>query len=185
MAALASLSIRLSRSVSPYARSLVSHRFSTNGTLNHEQIHDDGAYKSETESNSEPNVRPLNFEKPLENGLDQGVYKVLYPLYAIYWASVLYVLRYIVFCSFDTSFLIIWQAILIGQAGQIPVLKRLKSGRIVTLFSVGTGGIRNNRRPLDDEDPKEYANRCNIQWHRVSVYGERLGKLAEKNVKPG
>lgn len=99
--------------------------------------------------------------------------------------SVLYVLRYIVFRFFEASFLIMWQAILIGRAGQVPMLKRLKSGRIVTLFSLGTGGIRNNRRPLDDEDPKEYANRCNIQWHRVSVYGERLGKLAEKNVKPG
>lgn len=87
MAALASVTRRLSRCVSLYARSLVSHRSSTNGTLNHEQTHsafDDDAHKSETESNSEPNVRPLNFERPLENGLDQGVYKVLYPSYAIY-----------------------------------------------------------------------------------------------------
>lgn len=87
MAALASVTRRLSRCVSPFARSLVSHRSSTNGTLKHEQTHsefDDDAHKSETESNSEPNVRPLNFERPLENGLDQGVYKVLYPSYAIY-----------------------------------------------------------------------------------------------------
>lgn len=72
-----------------------------------------------------------------------------------------------------------------GQVGQSPVQKKLKSGTVVTLFSVGTGGIRNNRRPLQNEDPNEYANRCAVQWHRVSVYPERLGNLAMKNVTPG
>lgn len=69
--------------------------------------------------------------------------------------------------------------------GQVPVQKRLRSGRTVTLFSVGTGGIRNNRRPLDDEEPREYAERCAVQWHRVSVYPERLGGVAMKHIKPG
>jgi len=55
----------------------------------------------------------------------------------------------------------------------------------VTLLSVGTGGIRNNRRPLDNEEPREYANRCAVQWHRVSVYPERLGAIALKHVVPG
>ncbi|ERN15729.1 hypothetical protein AMTRI_Chr07g77210 [Amborella trichopoda] len=96
------------------------------------------------------NSRPI-FQRPLENGLDVGIYK----------------------------------AILVGQVGQVPVQKRLRSGRVVTLFSLGTGGIRNNRRPLDDEDPMEYANRCAVQWHRVAVYPERLGSLAMQNVKPG
>jgi single-strand DNA-binding protein len=53
------------------------------------------------------------------------------------------------------------------------------------MFSLGTGGIRNNRRPLDDEDPREYANRCAVQWHRVSVYPERLGGIVMKHVVPG
>lgn len=95
--------------------------------------------------------RTLSFQRPLENGLDQGVYK----------------------------------AILVGRVGQKPVQKRLKSGRSVTLFSLGTGGIRNNRRPLENEDPKEYANRCAVQWHRVSVYPERLASLAMNEVTPG
>lgn len=77
------------------------------------------------------------------------------------------------------------KAILVGKAGQMPVQKRLKGGRLVTLFSLGTGGIRNNRRPLNNEEPKEYAERCGVQWHRVSVYPERLGLLAKKHVKPG
>ena len=53
------------------------------------------------------------------------------------------------------------------------------------MFSLGTGGIRNNRRPLDNEDPREYANRCVVQWHRVSVYPDRLGGIVNKHVVPG
>ncbi|KAI6683343.1 hypothetical protein NL676_029256 [Syzygium grande] len=79
----------------------------------------------------------------------------------------------------------IYKAIIMGQVGQIPVVKRLKSGRIVTLFPVGTGGIRNNRRPLQNEDPREYADRSSVQWHRVSVYPEALGEMVRKHVSPG
>ncbi|CAH8260966.1 unnamed protein product [Arabidopsis lyrata] len=79
----------------------------------------------------------------------------------------------------------IFKAILVGQVGQLPLQKKLKSGRTVTLFSVGTGGIRNNRRPLINEDPREYASRSAVQWHRVSVYPERLAELVLKNVEPG
>ncbi|KAL2239996.1 UNVERIFIED_CONTAM: Single-stranded DNA-binding protein, mitochondrial [Sesamum indicum] len=95
--------------------------------------------------------QPANRERPLENGLDLGIYK----------------------------------AILVGQVGQAPIQKRLRSGKTVTLLSLGTGGIRNNRRPLDNEEPRDYANRCAVQWHRVSVYPERLGQLAMKNLVPG
>lgn len=79
----------------------------------------------------------------------------------------------------------IYKAIVMGEVGQSPVQKKLKSGRTVTLFSVGTGGIRNNRRPLDNEDPREYANRCAVQWHRVSIYVELLGNLVIKQAQPG
>ncbi|KAH0466706.1 hypothetical protein IEQ34_003944 [Dendrobium chrysotoxum] len=89
--------------------------------------------------------------RPLENGLDPGVYK----------------------------------AILVGKVGQKPVQKQLKSSRVVVLFSVATGGIRNNRRPLEDEEPRQYAERCAVQWHRVCIYPERLGRIALNHVKPG
>lgn len=79
----------------------------------------------------------------------------------------------------------VYKAIMVGKAGQKPVQKQLRSGRTVVLFSLGTGGIRNNRRPLDNEEPREYADRCSVQWHRVSVYPERLADLALKHVKPG
>uniref|UniRef100_A0A7N0TST9 Single-stranded DNA-binding protein n=1 Tax=Kalanchoe fedtschenkoi TaxID=63787 RepID=A0A7N0TST9_KALFE len=106
---------------------------------------------SQTSAAGPENPKPLFKERPLESGLDVGIYK----------------------------------AILVGEIGQNPLQKTLRSGRKVTLISLGTGGIRNNRRPLDNEDPREYANRCSVQWHRVSVYPERLGDTVMKHVKPG
>ncbi|KAF5730246.1 single-stranded DNA-binding protein mitochondrial isoform X1 [Tripterygium wilfordii] len=79
----------------------------------------------------------------------------------------------------------VYKAIIVGQVGQSPIKKKLRSGRSVTLFSIGTGGIRNNRRPLENEEPRDYANRCAVQWHRVSVYPERLGDIAVKHALPG
>ncbi|RZC61133.1 hypothetical protein C5167_022895 [Papaver somniferum] len=106
-------------------------------------------HSSSSSSSGNQYQQPI-YQRPLENGLDMGVFK----------------------------------AILVGKVGQNPIQKRLKSGRPVTLFSLGTGGIRNNRRPLDNEEPREYADRCSVQWHRVAVYPERLGGLALNHVKP-
>jgi len=50
---------------------------------------------------------------------------------------------------------------------------------------VGTGGMRNNRRPLDDESPREYADRSMVQWHRVSIYADNLGGIAMQHLKQG
>lgn len=106
----------------------------------------------DTDSTSlSPSPEITFYDRPLENGLDPGIYR----------------------------------AILVGKAGQKPLQKKLRSGTVVTLLSIGTGGIRNNRRPLDHENPREYANRCAVQWHRVSVYPERLGNLLMKHVLPG
>lgn len=91
-------------------------------------------------------------DRPLENGLDPGIYR----------------------------------AILVGEAsGQKPMQKKLRGGTVVTLFSMGTGGIHNNRRPLQNENPADYANRCSVQWHRISVYPQRLGNLVANNLLPG
>ena len=68
---------------------------------------------------------------------------------------------------------------------QKPFQKKLKNGMTLTMFSVGTGGIRNNRRPLENESPQEFADRSSVQWHRVCVYPERLGGIVMKNVVPG
>ncbi|KAL4340907.1 hypothetical protein GQ457_08G035810 [Hibiscus cannabinus] len=79
----------------------------------------------------------------------------------------------------------IYKAILVGQVGQTPVQKKLKSGTLITMFSVGTGGIRNNRRPHETEEPGEYANRRAVQWHRVCVYQDWLGDIVLKHALPG
>ncbi|GFS40722.1 nucleic acid-binding, OB-fold-like protein [Actinidia rufa] len=46
-----------------------------------------------------------------------------------------------------------------GTGGADSMQKEAEEWMVVTLLSVGTGGIRNNRRPLNEE-PREYANRC-------------------------
>ncbi|GJX11973.1 single-stranded DNA-binding protein, mitochondrial [Tanacetum coccineum] len=76
-------------------------------------------------------------------------------------------------------------AILVGKVGQNAIEKKLRSGRKVTMLSIGTGGMRNNRRPLQNEEPRDYASRSMVQWHRVSIYPERLGALVAKNAVPG
>ncbi|KAL2465224.1 Nucleic acid-binding [Abeliophyllum distichum] len=130
---------------SPRAKPSVLRSFCTKSLISEESDSDgDSVHPSSSKQRA-------NTDRPLENGLDIGIYK----------------------------------AILVGQVGQTPIQKRLKSGQMVTLLSLGTGGIRNNRRPLDNEDPRDYANRCAVQWHRVSVYPERLGELAMKNFLPG
>ncbi|TVU46405.1 hypothetical protein EJB05_05940 [Eragrostis curvula] len=106
---------------------------------------------ADQDQESENRPRPPNTTRPLESGLDPGIYK----------------------------------AILVGKVGQEPIQKRLRSGRTVVLFSLGTGGIRNNRRPLDHEEPHQYADRSSVQWHRVCVYPDRLSSLALKHVKTG
>ncbi|EXC28049.1 Single-stranded DNA-binding protein [Morus notabilis] len=79
----------------------------------------------------------------------------------------------------------VYKAVIVGRVGQKPVQKQLKNGLTLTMLSVGTGGIRNNRRPLENESPREYAERSAIQWHRVCVYPERLGAIVMKNAVPG
>lgn len=85
----------------------------------------------------------------------------------------------------NSSDLGIYKAILLGEVGQLPVQKRLRSGRVITMFSVGTGGMHNNRRPLEDESPKEYADRSMVQWHRVSIYVDNIGGIAMQHLKQG
>lgn len=74
---------------------------------------------------------------------------------------------------------------MVGKVGQNAIEKKLRSGRKVTMLSIGTGGMRNNRRPLQNEEPRDFANRSMVQWHRVSIYPERLGALVAKNAVPG
>eukprot|EP00250_Pteridium_aquilinum_P024823 c29657_g1_i1 orf=194-883(-) len=79
----------------------------------------------------------------------------------------------------------IYKAILLGEASYSPSQKILRNGSTVTLFSLGTSGMRNNRKPFENETPDQYARRSLVQWHRIAIYQFRLGALAMKFVKKG
>ncbi|KAJ1392333.1 Primosome PriB/single-strand DNA-binding [Sesbania bispinosa] len=144
-----SISRRLYRSLlsTPNPHYHLPLRFCTTNNLSDSDEFPQGDSAPSSPSQTERTI----YDRPLENGLDVGIYR----------------------------------AILVGKAGQKPIQKKLRSGTVVTLLSIGTGGIRNNRRPLENENPRDYANRCSIQWHRVTVYPERLGNLLMKHVAPG
>ncbi|BBN08223.1 single-strand DNA-binding protein [Marchantia polymorpha subsp. ruderalis] len=79
----------------------------------------------------------------------------------------------------------VYKAIVLGEVGQLPIQKILKSGKSVTIFSVGTGGMFNNRRPFEGESPQEFAERSYTQWHRVAVYQDRIAGLVMQHMKVG
>lgn len=64
------------------------------------------------------------------------------------------------------------KAIICGKVGQSPVQKILRNGRTVTLFTVGTGGMFDQRIPQDGNLPKPG------QWHRIAVHNDILGKYS-------
>jgi hypothetical protein len=64
------------------------------------------------------------------------------------------------------------QAIICGKVGQAPVQKNLRNGRMVTIFTVGTGGMFDQRNVGAKDLPKP------AQWHRIAVHNEPLGAYA-------
>ncbi|XP_062144707.1 single-stranded DNA-binding protein, mitochondrial [Alnus glutinosa] len=64
------------------------------------------------------------------------------------------------------------KAIICGKVGQAPVQKNLRNGRMVTIFTVGTGGMFDQRNVGAKDLPKP------AQWHRIAVHNEPLGAYA-------
>uniref|UniRef100_A0A2N9IX61 Single-stranded DNA-binding protein n=1 Tax=Fagus sylvatica TaxID=28930 RepID=A0A2N9IX61_FAGSY len=64
------------------------------------------------------------------------------------------------------------KAIICGKVGQVPVQKILRNGRMVTIFTVGTGGMFDQRIVGAKDLPKP------AQWHRIAVHNEPLGAYA-------
>lgn len=76
------------------------------------------------------------------------------------------------------------KAIICGKVGQTPVQKILRNGRTVTIFTVGTGGMFDQRTLGMDRASKP------LQWHRIAVHNEQLGayvvqQLIKKYVRFG
>ncbi|PWA64013.1 mitochondrially targeted single-stranded DNA binding protein [Artemisia annua] len=64
------------------------------------------------------------------------------------------------------------KAIICGKVGQPPLQKILRNGRTVTIFTVGTGGMFDQRTIGPKDLPKP------PQWHRIAVHNEELGAYA-------
>ncbi|RWR73855.1 Primosome PriB/single-strand DNA-binding [Cinnamomum micranthum f. kanehirae] len=64
------------------------------------------------------------------------------------------------------------KAIICGKIGQAPVQKILRNGRTVTILTVGTGGMYDQRIEGAEHLPKP------AQWHRIAVHNEQLGAYA-------
>ncbi|KAL8545504.1 hypothetical protein ACS0TY_005595 [Phlomoides rotata] len=68
------------------------------------------------------------------------------------------------------------RAIICGKVGQAPVQKILRNGRTVTTFTVGTGGMFDQRTIGAGDMPKP------AQWHRVAVHNSMLGAYAVQQI---
>ncbi|KAJ1385599.1 Primosome PriB/single-strand DNA-binding [Sesbania bispinosa] len=64
------------------------------------------------------------------------------------------------------------KAIICGKVGQAPVQKILRNGKNVTIFTVGTGGMYDQRIVGAKDLPKP------AQWHRIAVHNDVLGAYA-------
>lgn len=64
------------------------------------------------------------------------------------------------------------KAIICGKVGQAPIQKILRNGRTVTVFTVGTGGMYDQRQVGATDLPKP------AQWHRIAVHNPMLGAYA-------
>ncbi|KAK7277981.1 hypothetical protein RJT34_23002 [Clitoria ternatea] len=68
------------------------------------------------------------------------------------------------------------KAIICGKVGQSPIQKILRSGKNVTIFTVGTGGMYDQRIVGAKDLPKP------AQWHRIAVHSETLGAYAVQKI---
>ncbi|KAL4287033.1 hypothetical protein HN51_054735 [Arachis hypogaea] len=64
------------------------------------------------------------------------------------------------------------KAIICGKVGQVPVQKMLRNGKNITIFTVGTGGMFDQRIMREVDMPRP------AQWHRIAVHNDFLGAYA-------
>ncbi|MCO5582521.1 hypothetical protein L7F22_036419 [Adiantum nelumboides] len=77
------------------------------------------------------------------------------------------------------------QAILAGEITLSPFQKVRKNGKVVTIFHVATGGMW--RLPIESKvaaSEDECSDPC-LQYHKIAVHHEDLGKLAARTLRRG
>lgn len=69
------------------------------------------------------------------------------------------------------------KVILVGNLGRDPEARNMQTGGKVVSFSVATSETWNDRASGERKEK--------TQWHRVAIFNERLGEIAEKYLRKG
>src|SRR3954469_23861422 len=69
------------------------------------------------------------------------------------------------------------KVILVGNLGRDPESRNMQSGDKVVSFSVATSETWNDRASGERKEK--------TQWHRVAIFNEKLGEIAEKYLRKG
>ena len=69
------------------------------------------------------------------------------------------------------------KVILVGNLGRDPEVRNTQSGGKVVSFSVATSETWNDRASGERKEK--------TQWHRVAIFNERIGEIAEKYLRKG
>ena len=69
------------------------------------------------------------------------------------------------------------KAIIVGNLGRDPEARNMPSGGKVVTFSVATSENWNDKASGERKEK--------TQWHRIAIFNERLGEIAEKYLKKG
>ena len=69
------------------------------------------------------------------------------------------------------------KVILVGNLGRDPESRTFQTGGKVVTFSIATGETWNDKASGERKE--------RTQWHRIVIYNERLGEIAERYLKKG
>jgi single-strand DNA-binding protein len=69
------------------------------------------------------------------------------------------------------------KVILVGNLGRDPESRNMQSGDKVVSFSVATSETWNDRASGERKEK--------TQWHRIAIFNQKLGEIAEKYLKKG
>ncbi len=69
------------------------------------------------------------------------------------------------------------KVILVGNLGRDPEVRNFQNGGKVVSFSVATSESWNDKASGERKDK--------TQWHRIAIFNEKLGEIAEKYLKKG
>jgi single-strand DNA-binding protein len=69
------------------------------------------------------------------------------------------------------------KVILVGNLGRDPEVRTMQSGGKVVSFSIATSETWNDRASGERKEK--------TQWHRIAIFNEKLGEVAEKYLRKG